>query len=317
LLSALGLLILGTGGFIVFKHQDPFSAFFTTVELITTHFYDPGLQSTQVKILILLLSLGGIFLVAYLIKWFADYIIEGELRGGWQRSRMNKKIASLEGHTIICGFGRVGQQVAEEFAHQGQEFIVTDRDPARVEQAQTKGYLVVAGDAVHDNVLEEAGVERAKVLVATVGNDTDNVFITLAARSYSPTLFIVARANREDTVSKLEKAGANRVAQPYQVGGYHMATMALQPAVVDFLDFISNSKSGEMRVEEMLVAGGSHLVGKPLGLFLSRRKTGTTVLVINRPHEDPIVNPDADEILKSGDKLLVMGTREQLDAVAG
>jgi voltage-gated potassium channel len=301
---------------VIYKHQDPFSAFFTTVELITTHFYDPGIESNSVKILILLLSLGGIFLIAYLIKWFADYIIEGELRGGWQRRRMNKKIASLQDHTIVCGFGRVGQQVAEEFARHGHDFVVTDREQARVDQALALGYLVVSGDAVHDDVLQAAGVERAKVLVATVGNDTDNVFITLAARSFSPTLFIVARANREDTVSKLEKAGANRVAQPYQVGGYHMATMALQPAVVDFIDFISNAKSDEMRVEEMLIAAGSHLAGKPLGLFLSRKKTGTTVLVINRPHHVPIVNPDADEILHSGDKLLVMGTPEQLDAVA-
>jgi len=149
-----------------------------------------------------------------------------------------------------------------------------------------------------------------------LGEDTDNLLLTLAARSLNPNLYIVSRCSFEENAAKLEKAGADRVAMPYQIGGYHMATMALRPAVVDFLDVIIDSKHDELQIEEVWVEEDSPLIGKPLTEYLSRKRTGATILAINRYDGTSVINPAGDEIIYSKDKLIIMGTKKQLETLA-
>jgi voltage-gated potassium channel len=307
----------GTAGFATLKGQSLGNAFYQTLILLTAHVYHPIDESLTVRLLILILIIGGIILIAYLIKWFVEYIIEGELKGGFSRRRMEKRLLELTDHCIITGLGRVGRQVAEEIAPEGVPFVITERNPARAQEAKDQGWLVVEGDASDDKVLQKAGIARAKTLVVATGDDSDNVFIALGARALNPNLFIVARANSEQAMDKLKKAGADKVAMPHRIGGYHMATMALRPAVVDFLDVIVDNKHRELQVEEILIGPTSPLIGKPLSSYLSRKKTGTTVLAINRGTSAPIINPEGDDLISAGDRLIVMGTQEQLKAIAG
>ena len=162
---------------------------------------------------------------------------------------MQNKISKLKDHYIVCGFGRVGKQVCEDLEHSKVDFLIIDRDQREIKLAQSKGYLYVEEDPTLEISLEKANIKQAKALISCLGQDTDNLFVTLTARSLNPNIYIVTRANEEENVNKFEKAGANRVAIPYQIGGYHMATMALRPAVLDFLDVIVDSRHQELEVE--------------------------------------------------------------------
>lgn len=315
-LFGLSLLVMGTAGFMMLQGLSLFDASYQTTLLLITHFYHQIDESVVTRLLILGLMLGGTIFIAYLIKWFVEFIIEGELKGGFTRKRMDRRILGLSGHYIITGMGRVGWQVAHELEAEQASFVVTDQDPAVIDRVKEHGWLHVLGSASKDNVLEAAGIRRAKTLVVATGSDADNVFITLGARSLAPDLFIVARANSIQALDKLKKAGANRVAMPARIGGYHMATMAMRPAVVDFLDVIVDNKHRELQVEEVMVRPGSRLVGKPISAYLSRKKTGTAVLAINRDGRDPLINPDGDDLIVAGDRLIVMGTHDQLRQVA-
>lgn len=227
-----------------------------------------------------------------------------------------KNISKMKEHYIVCGYGRVGTQVAEELFHDGAEFVIIDRDPREVKNASAKGYNAVCADPTMEESLVRANIGQAKALITCLGEDTDNLFVTLTARSLNSELYIVARANYDENIPKFEKSGANRVATPYQIGGYHMATMALRPGVLDFLDVIVDSRHDELEVEEIEVPRESFLVGKTIAGAISRDKTGVTILAINHKDGSSKVNPLGTEVIHQGDKLIVMGNREQLTAVA-
>lgn len=227
-----------------------------------------------------------------------------------------KSINKMENHYIVCGFGRVGTQVAEELFHDGVDFVIIDRDPREVKNAADKGYNSVCGDPTMEESLQKANIDNAKALITCLGEDTDNLFVTLTARSLNANLYIVARANYEENIPKFEKSGANRVATPYQIGGYHMATMALRPGVLDFLDVIVDSRHDELEVEEIEVPRSSFLVGKTIAEAISRDKTGVTILAINHKDGTSKINPLGTEMIHQDDKLIVMGNREQLESVA-
>jgi len=227
---------------------------------------------------------------------------------------MEKTIQTLKDHFIVCGFGRVGSQVAEELFHERVPFVVTEREPSRVKKCQEKGYLCLLGDAaVGEEVLEKAGAKKAKCLIITVGTDAEALFIAVTAKSLNPELFIVARASSPEGASKLEKVGVERVALPYQIGGYHMANMALRPGVVDFLDIIVDTKHQEMVVEELEVQKNSPLFGTNVERHFNHNKNNqVVVLAIKKPDQSCIVNPGPDIILKDGDKLVLLGTKQSL-----
>ncbi len=307
------LLLLGTVGFAYTGGIDYGDSFYTTLIILLTHYDHHGFSDLRSRILVVALILSSLVLVGYLLKWFAEYMIGiGE---NVRKRQMKAKIAKLKGHYIVCGLGRVGSQVAREMHHEGVAFVALDKDPVRVAEAVAKGYLAFQADSTDETALHEAAVEQAQGLVATLGEDSANLFVTLAARSFNPEIYIVARANRQDNEPKLKRAGADRVALPYQIGGYHMATMALRPNVVDYLDIVSNQKgSPDLEVEEMVVTETSKIAGRRLGNFseLTESTIGATVIAINGADGKSRVRPTGKEVIYPGDRLIILGAKQDL-----
>lgn len=305
------IVFLGTLGFLVLG-EDLWHSLYSTIIILLSHFLHGTEEPVSQQLLTILLVIGSYFILGYIVKGAAEYIYGGSLRENRRKRRMNKAISKMKDHYIICGFGRVGRQVAQELKSEGVDFIVIDKNPEIIKLAMNKGFVTITGDPIEESVLKKAGIGLAKSLISSLGEDTDNLFLTLTARSMNPEIFIVSRASTEENISKIKKAGADRVSLPYQIGGYHMAGIALRPAVVDFLDVIVDGKHTELVVEEINVGKGSNLVGERIGEHMSREKTGATVLAINRKDGTTKINPQHDEMIIRGDQLIIMGTKLQL-----
>jgi voltage-gated potassium channel len=305
----------GSVGLSITAHLPWHDALYATLELVLSHFTyhqftDPGSQA--IVIILLASSLG---VIAYLLKWFAEYMMG--LSGNVQRLRVKAKVDKYKNHYIICGLGRVGAQIAREMLHENVQFVAVDRDPEKVAAAAAFGCPALTLDSTDEAVLHEIGIERAAGLVACLGEDSANLLVTLTARSLNPNLYIVARANRSENEVKLKRAGANRVAMPYQIGGYHMASMALRPNVVDYMDVVSSgSSASDLEVEEMVVGEHSTLAGQPLGKSLAEGQIGATVIAINGADGTSRVRPTGRERIYAGDRLIILGSRPDLTAAS-
>jgi voltage-gated potassium channel len=214
---------------------------------------------------------------------------------------------------IVCGWGRVGRAIARELAEAGTPLVIIDRDPDRV--AMIGGHAFILGDATSDDVLREAGIDRARALVAALATDADNLFITLSGRALRPDLFIVARAREESSVDKLDRAGADRVVNPQEIGGARIAAFVLQPHVTEFLDVVMHDRGIEYRLEEVTVATESPLVGQSLRDAHVRDRTGALVLALRDADGQFATNPDPDTVLVAGQVLIAIGTETQLKAL--
>jgi voltage-gated potassium channel len=311
IIATLGLLIFGTAGFMQISSLSFGDSLYETIIILLTHYDHHGFEDGGSRWLVLFLIISSLLVVAYLLRWFAEAMMG--LGTNFRRGRVKAKVDRLKDHYIVCGLGRVGSQVAREMYNEGVPFVGLDRDPAKVAYAIEQGFLAIALDSTDETALRSAGLERATGLVASLGEDSLNLFITLAARSINPELYIVARANRQENEVKLKRAGANRVALPYQIGGYHMASMALRPNVVDYIDVIS-SKDGTsgLEVEEMVVGDESKLAGHRLGKALADGEIGATVIAINGIDGRSTVRPSGKEIIYAGDRLIILGAKHDL-----
>lgn len=230
-----------------------------------------------------------------------------------KRRRMKRTIDSLKDHYILCGFGRVGQQVAHELASEGESFVIIDREEAKLQTAKDNHWPVIIGDsAVDESLFETAHLDRAKGVIIAVGSDADAIFMAISARASRNDIFIVARASTVEAAHKLTKVGVNRVALPYQIGGYHMATMAIRPSVVDFLDLLVDSSHNELDMEEFWIEKDGYYDGKTLkeAKFLD---DGIAVLAIRRANGKAVVNPNDTVTLHGGDRLVSMGPQAALE----
>lgn len=312
LLSIL-LLVIGTVGYANFEHLNYPNALYATAILLLTHFPIREAVTGWGKLLVIFLDISSLVIIAYLLKWFAEYMIG--IGSNVHKRRVKAKIDKLKNHYIVCGLGRVGSQVAHELANEDMPFVGIDRDQERVDEAIAAGYLAICADSTTEGILLDAGISRAKGLVASLGEDSLNLFVTLAAKSINEQIYVVARANRHENELKLKRAGADRVALPYQIGGYHMATMVLRPNVVDYLDVIkTNGKDSDLQVEEMIVGEHSKLTGRRLGeqKFLVEGSRGATVIAINGSDGSSIVRPSGNEVIYPGDRLILLGGKRDL-----
>jgi voltage-gated potassium channel len=226
---------------------------------------------------------------------------------------MKNKIARLKDHFIICGYGRVGQEVARAFAGDGVPFVVIDSNPESIAQAEKDGYPYLQANATEDDVLKEAGIEKARGLVAAVGGDVDNTYITLSARGLRPDLFIAVRASDREAEVKLARAGADRIVSPYSIGARRLAMLALRPAVVDFIDTVSYGPGRELKLENIAVSDGSSLAGTTVAA--TRQRTGVNILAISDKEGKLLANPAGEDMIEAGGRLIVIGTKEQLCAL--
>ncbi len=252
---------------------------------------------------------GQLWTMVLLITGVGTLFYAAVSAGRRMRARLNK----LKDHYILCGFGRVGWQVAHEFIVEEVPFVIVDQNLDKVEECREKGYLALLGEATDDTILEEAGIRRARGLVAAVNSDADNVFVVLSTRKIKPGLHIVARASTDESAAKLEIASADRTLSPYIVGGRRLASLATQPLIVDFLDIVTRGEEGiEFRLEEFSVPKGSPLANHTIGELQIREKTGAMVLAIRTSEGTFDTPPSAQDRIHAGDTLIVLGTRDKV-----
>jgi voltage-gated potassium channel len=311
------LLVGGTAGYVLIEGWPVLDAVYMTVTtLATVGFGEIHPLSSSGRLFTIALIGLGVGGVLYTLTSVMQYVFEGHLGRTWEQRRMQNRISRLSGHFILCGYGRVGRQVALDFQRSGVEFVLIDVNQASLDLAGAEGILCVRGDAASDDTLNTAGIERARGLVTCVNNDADNIFVTLSARALRSDLFIVARANNDDARPKLERAGANRVVSPYSIGGRQMARLSVRPAAVEFVDTVLHRDDVELLLEDVSVAPGSPLVGRTIGELRDRVAPGVVVLAIRRDHQ-LVTQPTPETEINPGDELVAIGTPDQLKALEG
>jgi voltage-gated potassium channel len=308
------IIIIGVIGYEVIEGWPFLDALYMTVTTITTvGFAEVHPLSFAGRIFTIFLIIGGVGGALYSLTTIMQYILEGQFGITMGRRRMKTKIAKLKGHFILCGYGRVGQEIAQAFSEEGAPFVIIENDEQRAAEAEAEGFLCLFADATSDETLKEAGIERARGLVSAVGNDTDSTYITLSARGLRPDLFIASRCSDIEAENKFRRAGADRVISPHAIGGRRMAMLALRPAVVDFIDTVTYRPGGELQLENADVATGSSLVGQTMEQ--ARSQVGITVLAIRKKSGKLLANPPAEETIEDGDRLIVIGTKQRLAAL--
>ncbi|MFC1870007.1 potassium channel family protein [Chloroflexota bacterium] len=312
------IIIIGSGviGYMLIERWSFIDALFMTIVTITTVGYqEVHPLSEGGKIFSIFLMIGGVGGGLYTLSLFIQYLLEGQFGITMGRHKMQTEIAKLKEHFILCGFGRVGQEIARTFREEGVPFVVIESDPDAVAKANDDGYLYIVGDATSDEKLEEARIGTARGLVAAMGDDVDNTYVTLSARGISPDLFIAARARSSGAEVKLTRAGANRVVSPTKIGGRRMAMLALRPAVVDFIDTVTYRRGRELQLENVEIADNCAVCGLDVGT--ARRDVGATILAMRKKGNRLIANPPDTESIEAGDRLIVIGTKKQLAALEG
>jgi len=308
------IIAAGAIGYVIIEGWSFIDALFMTVITITTVGYEEVHPlSAGGRIFSIFLIVGGVGGALYVLSSIVQFIIEGQLGITLGRRRMERRIAKLKEHFILCGYGRVGQEIARIFTEEEVPFVIIDKDQESIAGAEKDGYLYVLADATNDEGLKEAGIERARGLVVAAGSDADNVYITLSARGMRPDLFIEARASSSEAEAKLKRAGADRIISPYSLGARRMAQLALRPTVVDFIDTVIYRRGQELQLENVAVGNDSALIG--LTVEEARLRTKAVILAISRKRGKVVTNPTAEETIQAGDMLITLGTREQLTAL--
>jgi voltage-gated potassium channel len=311
------LFAFGVVGYVLIEGWSFTDALFMTAMTVTTVGFEEVRPLDQSgRILTIFVAFFGIGWAFYVFIGLVEMILAGELGLALGVRRMKARIEALRDHYILCGFGRVGEEIARELTARPVPFVIVESNPEALGRARAKQYLVVEGDAATDAVLEEAGVRHAACLLAASDSDSGNTYITLTTKAINPGLFVVARVGLPANEEKLRRAGADRVISPYLIGGRRMALSALQPTVVDFMDTLIRGRRGEQIMVELEVTPDSPLVGTSLREALSLTH-GVTVLGLHKGNVDTItVGPRPDEVLGVGDRLMLLGEEEDLERLS-
>jgi voltage-gated potassium channel len=303
----LSVFVVGTVGYLLFGMSFSDAAYQTVTTVTTVGFRELKPFSTAEQWFTIVLIITGVSTVLYTFTLAVQVVVEGELRDFVGRRLMDREISKLSGHTIVCGWGRVGRAVAEDLAASGHDVVVIDIDASRVGDAP---FATVVGDATLDVTLRAAGVERARALIAALEGDAENLFVTLSARAIVPALFIVARARQDESVPKLANAGADRVVNPQELGAARMASFVARPHVAEFVDVVMHERSLEFRMQEIDVSADSPLAGRTLREVNLRKQTGVLILALRLVDGTFTTNPDPGTIIQPHQVLIAVGTDE-------
>lgn len=312
--AALGVVVVaGTTGYLLLGFGLLDAIYQTIITVSTVGFGTQHRLGTAGKVFTIALILVGVGTAIYTFTVALEVLIEGHMRELVRRRRMERRITRMSGHVVICGWGRVGRQVATFLEHAGTELVVVDRDASRL---ATAPHPTVEGDVTDDRTLVQAGVERAAAVVAALDTDADNLYVTVSCRALRPEAQIIARARGDSSEPKLLRVGADRVVNPQRLGGDRMAAFVVQPHVVDFVDVVMHDGTLEFRLEEILVRPDSVLVGETLHSARVHDHTGALVLAVRHTDGAFTTNPSPSTAIGSGDVLIGVGTGEQLAALA-
>jgi voltage-gated potassium channel len=310
-----GLLVImlgGTAGFHFIEKWSWFDGFYMTLITLTTIGYGEIHPLSHAGRIfnsgLILVGVGTVFLA---IGSLTQALLEFELQSVFGRKRMEREIARLTGHYIICGAGRVGRSVAREFKHKGVPFVILENRAERIERYAPEGWLTILGDATQERALEEARVREAAGLIAATTADATNIYIVLTARAMNPDLKIIARASEDTAEKHLRKAGADTVISPYLFAGTRIAQTFLQPHVLSFLDSATVDLGIDLEINEIFVTEHSTFAGKTIATSGIRQNTGVIVLAMKR-QDGMHFNPASDDVVHAGDCLIAMGDSAKL-----
>jgi voltage-gated potassium channel len=301
--------VVGTVGYRLFGMSWTDAAYQTVTTVTTVGFRELQPFSTGEKWFTMAIIVVGVGAALYTLTIGMQIVVEGHLREFVGRRRMDRKIADMRGHVVVCGWGRVGKAVANDLVESGKHVVVVDIDPARVAGSQ---HPTVVGDATLDSTLISAGIDRASALVAALQGDAENLFVTLSSRALNRELFIVARAREDASVGKLSNAGADRVVNPQELGAARMASFVARPHVAEFIDVVMHERSMEFRMQEVEVPDGSPLAGATLRDANLRQRAGVLVLALRETDGTFNTNPDPDTIIAPRHVIIAVGTDEAL-----
>ncbi|MFC1726474.1 potassium channel family protein [candidate division KSB1 bacterium] len=315
-----GTIVFGVLGYEIIEGWDFLESLYQTViTLSTVGFGEIKKISDAGRVFTIILVGFGIGSFGYTIGSITSFIVEGELKQTFRRKKMMKKINSLADHFILCGYGRTGKQVANEFLKEKQDFVVIDTDEKELSVYEDQ-FPVIIGNATEDETLIKAGIERARGLVACLKDDADNIFVTLSARQLNHKITIVTRCMQEETENKLYRAGANKVILPLVQVGKRIARMMINPDITSFMDVVSGDTELDLLIDELKILQDCELEGKTLLNSGIREKTNGMVFAIKKSYDKLIVNPSIHEEIINGDTLIVIcevGKVDILRAMAG
>lgn len=310
------LLSVGSVGYRLIEgdHWSYFDGFYMTAITITTIGYgETHPLSTPGRVFTVVLAYSGIFTLAYYASELVRAVVTGELRQVIGRQWVDDQLATLSGHLIVCGYGRMGKIVCSELERMKRPFVLLDAAADRLKDAPLHFGLPLVGDATTDELLRKAGVERARALISVVGSDSDNLYIVLSARLLNPKLLIVARAEEEDAEVKLRKVGANKVISPYLAGAHRAVQAVLRPTVLHFMEMATRPEFLDLQIEEIRVSAGSALAGHSIRHARIHEQLGIVVVGVLRPNGELLYSPHADVILEPDAVLIALGQRRNLD----
>jgi voltage-gated potassium channel len=314
LMVLVAVIAFGTMGYIVIERWPLLDALYMTVITLTTvGFGEVYALSPSGKVFTMILVIMGVAGVAYTLSVIGQMVVEGEIKNLLGRKRMQKGLKELKDHYIVCGFGRVGRRIAQELCARRVFFVVIDRDPQRIEQAERDCFLFIQGDSTVDQTLIDAGIEKARGLITAVADEADSVFIVLSARQLNPQLFITARAESEEGRKKLLRAGANKVISPYKIGAIRMALTTLRPNLVDFMEVVTFDRETGLAIEEIAIKPGSSIDQCTLEACPIRKEFGIMVVGIKKVGKDVFFNPSPETKIEAGDILIVIGEKGSLE----
>jgi voltage-gated potassium channel len=308
---------IGVSGYMMVEDFTFVEALYMTVITITTAgFTEVRPLSDNGRIFTICMLILSWISLAWAITRIIQYIINGEINKFFKQRKLMTAITKQNGHVIICGFGRNGQQAAKTLRYHNQSFVVIEKDAALLRKMQVEypGLLYIQGDATDDDLLKQAGIERASSLISSLPTDADNVFIVLSARSLNSKIRIISRASESTAAPKLKKAGADYVIMPDKIGGTHMATLVSKPDVIEFIDFLSGEEGEAIHMESVDYKQLPVIVrDASLRQIMDWKKTGVNCIGIRNEQGKFVINPPEDIRIKAGMKVFVLGTREQIE----
>ena len=307
------VIIIGIAGYIIIADYTLLDSIYMTIITVGSVGYREVKELDGAgKIFTSLLIICSLTTFAYAISVITRYIIEGEFQIFFKHYKVNKEIQKLKDHVIVCGYGRNGRQACEQLRSGNESFVAIESNPLIIESMRADGsILFIEGDATQDEILSEAGLERAKALITALPSDAANVFVVLTARDKNPSLKIISRASDDASEHKLKRAGADNVIMPDKIGGTHMAALVTKPDVIEFLDHITGRIN--IRLEEILFSSlPESMRNKSIRELEIRNKTGANIIGFKTADGEYVINPPPDTIMMQDAKLFVLGTQEQV-----
>ena len=313
-----GILAVGTAGYMAIEDTSLVDGLYMTVITITTVGYGEVFTlSPAGRYFTIALIMVGVGLVLYLFGKVTEAMVEGSLQSYMGRKTMDKKLAGLKDHFIVCGFGRIGKVICQILHENKRPFVIIENNSAEIKAIQDLNYILLDGDASSDEALHKANIEHAKGLIAVVSSDADNVYTILSAKGINPNLFVLARSSgSEGSETKLIRAGADKVISPYYIGACRMAQLLVRPTVIDFIDLAVNSGELGLRIEELYVSENAKFINMSLLDSNIRKDFDLIVVAIKREHGEMLFNPNINTLILPGDILVVLGEHDNIDNFA-